>query len=368
MTPLILGAGPAGTAVALALAQGGAKPRLIERDAAVGDALCGGFLSWRTLRQLEGLGLDARELGGHPVTHLAVFAGGRRVAAPLPAPAAGVSRHRLDSRLLARVERAGVPVERGVTAREWSDGALTLSGGERLRPEALFLATGKHALRGLPRRAQDRDADPWLGLRITLSPGATLARELAGHIELHLFAGGYAGLVVQESGRANLCLAARKSALARAGGSPDALLSDWAEASGPFAERLAARDPGPADAIAAVPYGWRATTTPPGVWRLGDQAAVIPSLAGEGLGIAIASATDAARAYLSGGRAPDWQARFAARSRRPLRVAGWLRALGERPALARALLPLAHLPGAVEAIGAITRIDAGAIRGRVHPA
>ena len=164
--------------------------------------------------------------------------------------------------------------------------------------------------------------------------------------------------MVQEDGRANLCLAARKSALADAGGSPDALLARWAGESGPFADRMAARDDRPADAVAAVPYGWRALTTPPGVWRLGDQAAVIPSLAGEGLGIAVASAVDAVAAFVAGERSPVWQARFAVAATRPLRVAGWLRSIGERPALARHLLPLARVPRVVDLVGGATRIAA----------
>lgn len=353
---VILGAGPAGSAAALALARAGRRPRVLERTEAVGDALCGGFLSWRTLAQLDDLGVPSAELGGHPVDRLRLFVGGRSAGARLPAPAQGVSRRRLDTRMNAAVEAAGVPIERGVTARDWSDGALTLRSGERLTPATLFLATGKHELRGLPRDGRTDGGDPSLGLRVVLSPGARLARELDGVIELHLFAGGYAGLVCQEDGRANLCLAARKSALAAAGGSPAALLDRWANESAAFADRMAARDDGAPDAIAAVPYGWRARSTPPGVFRLGDQAAVIPSLAGEGLGIAVASGVSAAEAHLAGTTAPDWQVRFARQAARPLILARLLRALGERPGLARAALPLTRLPGLVDALGRSTRI------------
>ncbi|MGZ3258959.1 MAG: FAD-dependent monooxygenase, partial [Croceibacterium sp.] len=56
--PLIVGAGPAGCAAAIVLARGGAHPLLVDRDAEVGDALCGGFLSWRTAEKLRGLGVD----------------------------------------------------------------------------------------------------------------------------------------------------------------------------------------------------------------------------------------------------------------------------------------------------------------------
>lgn len=353
---IILGAGPAGSAAALALARSERRLRVLERTEAVGDALCGGFLSWRTLAQLDSLGVPSATLGGHPVERLRLFVGGRSASSPLPARAQGVSRRRLDSRLNAAVEAAGVRIERGVAAARWEDGALTLRSGEQMTPDTLFLATGKHELRGLPRGGRTDGGDPSLGLRVVLTPGARLARELNGVIELHLFRGGYAGLVCQEDGRANLCLAARKSAMADAGGSPDALLDRWANESAAFADRMAARKGCDTDAIAAIPYGWRARSTPPGVFRLGDQAAVIPSLAGEGLGIAIASGVSAADAHLTGTSAPDWQARFARQAARPLLLARLLRALGERPGLARAALPLAGLPGLVDALGRSTRI------------
>ena len=353
---VILGAGPAGSAAALTLARAGHRPRVLERTATVGDALCGGFLSWRTLAQLDALGVPADVLGGHRVERLRLFAGGRSASAALPAPAQGVSRRRLDGRLNAAVEAAGVAIERGVVAQEWGGGGLTLRDGGRITPAALLLATGKHELRGLPRGGRTDGGDPSLGLRLVLRPDARLATELDGVIELHLFAGGYAGLVAQEDGRANLCLAARKSALAAAGGSPDALLASWADESPAFADRLAARDGEAPDAIAAVPYGWRARATEAGVYRLGDQAAVIPSLAGEGLGIAVASGVSAAEAVLAGLPAPDWQARFAAQAARPVALSRLLRALAERPGWARPLLPLTRVPAVVRMLGGATRI------------
>ncbi len=61
--PLIVGGGPAGTAAAIALALGGERPLLLERQREVGDALCGGFLSWRTLEALARLGVESDALG-----------------------------------------------------------------------------------------------------------------------------------------------------------------------------------------------------------------------------------------------------------------------------------------------------------------
>ena len=112
------------------------------------------------------------------------------------------------------------------------------------------------------------------------------------------------------------------------------------------------------DAIGLVPYGWRARETQPGLFRLGDQAAVIPSLAGEGLGIAIASGTAAAEAYLAGGpdAAPRFQSDFARRANKPLALAGLFKSLAEKPASAIRLARLARLPGLVSLASRLTRI------------
>ena len=87
------------------------------------------------------------------------------------------------------------------------------------------------------------------------------------------------------------------------------------------------------DAIAAVPYGWTTSVTTPGCFLMGDQAAVIPSLAGEGNGIALASGMMAGEAWLRGGAAaaPAYQIEFARRARRPVRIAKWLWHRGETP-------------------------------------
>ena len=346
---LIVGGGPAGAAAAIVLARGGKPPLLLERTRETVDALCGGFLSWRTLDALARLGVAADALNRDRVTRLRLFAGDRMREAPLPRPALAVSRRRLDTLLLATAGEAGVAIERGVVARAIERGAVRTGDGATLEPEALLLATGKHDLRGVARDAERVD-DPALGLRVRL--GAGVAPLVGDAIELHLFDRGYAGLVMQEDGSANLCLAVRRSLLA--GGTPDALLDRLGRAHPHLGERLAWRHGG-VDAVANVPYGWRARDTVPALYRLGDQAAVIPSLAGEGIGIALASGTAAARALLSGVDAPAWQRDFARRARRPLAVAGTVRAMAERPGIARPLLPL--LPARlIQVIADLTRI------------
>lgn len=353
--PLILGGGPAGAAAAITLARAGTRPLVIERTRETGDALCGGFLSWRTLAALDRLGVAPDALGDAVVRRVRLFAGGRMVEAPLPAAARGVSRRRLDALLLARAEAVGAAVERGVAVRAVERDALRTDDGALLTGDSLFLASGKHDVRGAARGAP-RARDPWLGLRLRRAAMPALERLVGDAIELHLFRGGYAGMVRQEDGTTNICLALRRSRLTAAG-TPARLMVALAEEAPALGERIGdAR--GTIEAVANVPYGWRARGGVAGLFRLGDQAAVIPSLAGEGMGIALASGISAAEAWRHGGTAAamPWQAAFARRAVRPLALAGTVRALAEHPLLAAPLLaPLARA-GLIEALARWTRV------------
>ena len=349
---LILGGGPAGSAAAITLARAGARPLGLERQRETGDAICGGFLSWRSLAALQRLGI---EVVGAEAKEVRLFAGTRSAQAALPKRALGVSRRQLDSAMLQQAEAAGAKVERGVHARE-AHGRNIRAEGEEFAAERLLLATGKHDLRGL---ARPRPAsDPALGLRVRLGPATALGRLIAGAIELHLFDRGYAGLALQEDGTGNLCLAVRKSRLNEAG-DPVALLQEIGREVPALGERLAWLAAGAqVDAIAAVPYGWHTRQTFEGVYRLGDQAGVIPSLAGEGMGIALASGVMAGEGVVRGETAEAFQFRLASRTRRPIGIASAILAAAERPGSAAALVQLMKLaPGLATLLARVTRVS-----------
>lgn len=351
--PIIVGAGPAGSAAAIRLALAGAEPCLIDQQGTPGDALCGGFLSWATIAQLANLGLTTDQLGGHRIMQVAFFAGGREERLALPAPGIGLSRHRLDSLLRAAAQSAGAQLRIG-RATLLSPTHLTLDNGEPIPWDSLFLATGKHDLRGAGR--PHGGDDPELGLRLKLDAHPSLHELIGDRIELHMLNGGYVGLLLQEDGRANLCMAVRKSRLAAVGGRPIALFHQLADQSPALAARMADLPANPRiDAIGHVPYGWRARTSWPGLFRLGDQAAVIPSLAGEGIGIALASAQRAVQRWQAEGRdgAQPYQRGFARSAVLPLAAAAAFRSLGVHPTLLRAL---AHTPGAAALAMRLTRI------------
>ena len=356
--PLVIGGGPAGAAAAIRLALAGSPALLVERNAAVGDALCGGFLSWRTLDRLRALGVDPDALGGHRVTRLALIDGARETVRKLPYPALGLSRHAMDTALIARAIALGTEV-RHATAR--IDGADAFDeSGAPIHASVVFLASGKHETRGAARPRDAAGPDPFIGIRLRLRASPALARALESRIEMHMFEGGYCGVVLQDGASANFCMAVRKSRLARAGGKPAALFAELIASHPLLAERLADMpDDAAFDAIGNVPYGWRARDTVPGLFRLGDQAGCIPSFAGEGIGIALASAEAAVEAWKEGGgeAAPAYQSRFATHVAGPLRTAGLVTRLSVRPAGASALTWLAAIPGATGLAGRLTRVS-----------
>ena len=340
----------------------GPSPLLLERARETGDALCGGFLSWQTLARLEALGIDRGALGGQAVRHVRLFAGHRHSETALPGDAMGVSRHRLDSVLQAAAIAAGARVERGVHATALDGGAVQTRDGATLAASAIFLAAGKHGFRGQPREpAAWQRQDPVMGLRLRLPAHPALDRLVGDAVELHLLDRGYAGLVLQEDRTANLCLAVHKSRLDEAGGDPGALLRSLGDGLPYLGERLAHADWSCAvDAIGHVPYGWRTRETGRGLFRLGDQAGVIPSLAGEGMGLAVASAAAAVAAWRHGGpdAAPDFQRDLAARMTRPFALANFVWRAGENRRTAPPLTVLASLfPSLVRILSQATRID-----------
>lgn len=354
--PLIVGGGPAGAAAAIRLAQAGLRPVVVERTATPSDMLCGGFLSWNTVRSLQKCGVDPFAYGGHVVRRARLFTAGGVTELRLPGPSVGLSRRTLDKALLDRAADVGADIRRGVIVRAIEEGTVRYADGTSDTPAHLILATGKHDVRGALRPVGSKD--PAIGLRWRFPANAPLIESLRGAIELHLFHHGYAGLILQEDGFANLCLAVRRSAFVDAGKQPSALLAALLTQMPILAERLADLDTAKAQAVSNIPYGWRARDDENHLYRIGDQVGVIPSLAGEGVGIAIATGMAAADAILAGVTPQDYQLHCTRRIAPPIALASGLWFLAERPRLAEAALPLlARLPGAASLAMGSTRVS-----------
>ena len=308
---VVIGGGLAGAAAATHLAQAGHDVLLLERTTGPHDKVCGEFLSYEAQEELEGLGIDLKALGAVPIGSVTVQRGQRRADAALPFEALSLSRRVLDEALLARAALSGAEVRRGIRIRSLIRGeagwTVGFDGGD-WTARHVILATGKHDLHGWRRPAGPQG--DLLGLKAYLRNPAPRLR--TGTVELHLFPGGYAGLEPVEGDRANLCLVVRQERFAVMGRSWDGLLSVLKATCPGLQGRI---EPDLLDrtkplAIAAIPYGLVQSRSD-GIWRVGDQAAVIPSFTGEGMSIALHSARLAAAALIAGHGPEAFQVRLA---------------------------------------------------------
>ena len=349
-SPLIIGGGLAGAAAGIDLARSGQAPLLLERETGPHDKICGEFLSGEAVAALAGLGVDARRLGAVPITRVEINAGHRQAAAALPFPALSLSRRVLDEAMLERAAAAGVAVQRGVSVRGLADGVAQTTAGDLAAP-ALLLATGKHDVRGLPRP----DGPDEIGFKMYFRD-PTLSRRFDGAVAVTFFDGGYAGLQPVEGGRLNLCLLVNGAHYRELCNWPALLARLIAE---PALAALASAEPllpRPL-AISRVPYGHLAGPTTDGLWRLGDQAAVIPSFCGDGMAIALESGRLAAAMLAQGASAADYQRVLLTRTHRPVRLAMAALAVARHP-LGRlaAMAGLSAIPGGLALLARLTRV------------
>ena len=236
------------------------------------------------------------------------------VAADLPFPAYSLSRYVLDEALLRRAKAFGAEIirGRGVQSLQADDGhwIFELEEGDWLTAKNVFLANGKHDLRGWKRPAK-RDSD-FVAFKLHWRLSAPQRIALGDSVELFLFPGGYAGLEPVENGVVNLCLIIEHAQFVALGQKWDAVFNLLRTDCPHLARRLDGAAPcweRPLG-MTSIPYGF-VETRADGLWRLGDQAAVIPSFAGDGMVIALHSARLAARTYLKGGSAQAFQLRLA---------------------------------------------------------
>jgi flavin-dependent dehydrogenase len=317
---LVIGGGPAGGVLAAHLARCGRRVILAERSSGPHDKVCGEFLSEEAARSLGELDIDLAALGAAQISAVRLHDRSKSVAVELPFRAYSLSRRILDEAILAAASLFGAEVRRGTHIKSLErKGSMWLArsaGGDALLAESAFLATGKHDLRGWRRPASRNDL---VGFKLHLELADDQVAKLKSFVELFVFPGGYAGLTLVENDMANLCLVVTRRMFARIGGWDllFASLRDLPVLGERLMEsrQLVTRPL----AISAIPYG-HVQSGSEGVWRLGDQAVVIPSFCGEGIAIALQSAVLAAQYYVAGKSADDFQSSFARRVRAQVKL------------------------------------------------
>ncbi|WP_446743540.1 NAD(P)/FAD-dependent oxidoreductase [Silvibacterium acidisoli] len=358
---VIIGGGVAGCAASIALARKGRSVTLIERELTPRHKVCGEFLSGEALEDLHALGIDVASLGAVPINYVRLAAARRAAQAPLPFPAASLTRKTLDTALIAAAIAAGVQVKRGVGVRsldrtgtnQWQ---ATLDDGSTYEAPTTFLSTGKLDLRGYGR---PKDPQQWVAFKMYYRVSPSQFADLADASELTLYAGGYGGIQPVEDGMVNFCCVVQRSYFARAGLRWEGLLAKMQHDCPHLAMRLTGAEPllHKPIAVTHIPYGFMRRTTEDGLYCIGDQAAVIPSFTGDGISIALHTARSAVAAYLGGETAPVFQSKLRAAMLPQMRLAE-AAANGLSNAFARAVLPfcLRVWPGAMRVTARLTRV------------
>lgn len=302
---VIVGAGLAGSSLALRLARLGTRVAILDQACFPREKLCGEFLSpeaWRTLDCLR-ISEAVRQSGYHPIHRIrlstpwghvldAEFTGADGL------PGIGLSRSVLDSLLIDHARAAGSQVIEGarVGAPLIREGRVVgvkarhHTGEEfEVRATVTVAAEGRHS--GLVARTGTIQSRSWLRPRLfgmkrhfrTMDHSF----EPPGTVGLHLFPGGYGGTCRVEAPLTNLCALLPESRLRRYRGNLDRL-ADEQFGRNPFLSRLwnTSQPEGGWKTVAGVRIQV-ATPRYPGIFYLGDSQGTVDPLGGQGMTMAL---------------------------------------------------------------------------------
>ncbi|KKC32887.1 NAD(P)/FAD-dependent oxidoreductase [Devosia psychrophila] len=224
---IIIGAGPAGTATAIALARQGRSVAIIERSEFPRRKVCGEFTSATNVDLLDRLGVGAqfRNQAGPEVRRVALFASGHPVEAPMPKGQGAtfgraLGRDILDELLLDAAIAAGVSVFQPwratglVRGKERSVVAIESGAAKgQLDAPVIVAAHGSWEPGKLSTNlAKINRPHDFLGFKAHFL-GGRLASDL---MPLIAFPGGYGGMVWADHDRLSLSFCMRRDALALA--------------------------------------------------------------------------------------------------------------------------------------------------------
>lgn len=354
---IIIGAGPAGSSLAAALAKSGWDIVLVERHQFPRHKVCGEFLSPEAQTSLRSMGLYQVVKNLSPVViewAKLVSPAGLSLPVALPGQAWGVSRFALDATLARAAEQNSAEVLTGhtataITQRNKGYEVALRSRGKSLVIEAraVIAACGRYSRPGLPPRSAPGQRQPDVGLKCHYE-GVSMPDQ----VELFFFPGGYVGVNPVENGRVNVCLLVSQAVLARTGKNIRAVREEVSRRQPALARRLSEGRVVPETEVAVAPVDTIRPALPwDGMACLGDTAVMIPPLCGDGMAMALRSAEFCAPMvddFLHGCLSlADWEtayrAAWHAEFDRPVKVARSLQLILSVPVLSDLCLGLGRL-------------------------
>ena len=354
----IVGGGPAGSSLAIRLAQNGFETVLIEKEKFPRQKLCGEFISPECLGHFDELGVLDRMMaaGGDRIYETRFFAtGGRSVAVPSGwlaekgAFALSLSRAEMDLLLLERAKEVGVDVREGTTLidleleKRRAVRLITRSDDREsveVKADLFVDATGRAAALGRLVGEKPYTKRPAIvGFKAHVA-GIELER---GVCEMYSFPGGYAGLSHVEGGQANLCFLIKSEIVRSLGNDARTLVDRVVIKNLRAAETLRTFSTGDWLAVSINGFGTQHVAAAANIFSVGDAAAFIDPFTGSGMVMAMQSADILAGAIqqcwgsldrVASVYATDYDRRFSRR----LRVCSVLRRSAFMPRLATAMV------------------------------
>jgi flavin-dependent dehydrogenase len=296
---LVIGGGPAGSIAAMLLARREISVTLIEQHRFPREKVCGECVSAMGWEVLGRVGLSKR-IGAVEMTRGVLWGpSGRSAEIGLPGGMWGISRASLDSVLLEAAREAGVEVLQPARVEDHGQDArgtwirvrdLRTNGVETVWCEVVLLADGKGMMGGLKRQAT-RD----FGIKAHFElPG--VARDT---VQLFGVRGCYGGVAPIEGGLFNVACSVPRERIERAR-DVEAVFEEMVGENRGLAEVMRGAKRVSSWLAAPLPrFGVRGDW-PVGVIPVGNAAAALEPIGGEGMGLAMRSAELAAEGILRG--------------------------------------------------------------------
>jgi flavin-dependent dehydrogenase len=355
---VIPGAGPAGSSLAIRLADRGFPVTLVEREKFPRHKLCGEFISPECLGHFRDLGVldDMLLAGGDRITETKFYApSGASASVPsewFGGPyALSLSRAEMDNRLLQRARAVGVEVMEETSAAGLVFEGETVRGIKikakngpiiDLTADLVIDATGRAGiLTKLLNKAQRAALSPkpssLVGFKAHLK-GVAMGK---GVCEIYSFPSGYGGLSHVENGGANFCFLIKARAARELNGKTNKIIEEIVFQNARARQTL--KDAEPVHewlAVAVEGFGQKDLVPAANLLSVGDAAAFIDPFTGSGMLMALESAAIVSQCIAEHYANPHalsrtYQTSYARAFRKRLFICGLLRRAAFAPGLAR---------------------------------